>query len=215
MSLDLSKGEEQYLKRVLEVFEEDPSEIVKTSDLANRLEVSPASVTEMLKKLASRDLVTHIPYRGSRLTSQGFILANKVKRRQLLIEILLTDVVGIRSNSRRLAANFEHHLDQESEYELDEALGFPSETLDGRKISDIERKKTDVQFATNAFDMMIGTEGIVYSLRLGDLSLGELSTIGIRIGSIIKRTETGINIDGIEYSLDIDTMCCIMVRQGD
>ena len=215
MSLDLSKGEEHYLKRVLEVFEEDPSEIVKTSDLANRLEVSPASVTEMLKKLASRDLVTHIPYRGSRLTSQGFILANKVKRRQLLIEILLTDVVGIRSNSRRLAANFEHHLDQESEYELDKALGFPSETLDGRKISDIERKKTDVQFVTNAFDMIIGTEGIVYSLRLGDLSLGELSTIGIRIGSIVKRTETGINIDGIEYSLDIDTMCCIMVRQGD
>jgi len=215
MSLDLSKGEEQYLKRVLEVFEEDPSEIVKTSDLANRLEVSPASVTEMLKKLASRDLVTHIPYRGSRLTSQGFILANKVKRRQLLIEILLTDVVGIRSNSRRLAANFEHHLDQESEYELDEALGFPSETLDGRKISDIERKKTDVQFATNAFDMMIGTEGIVYSLRLKDSSLGELSTIGIRIGSIVKRTETGINIDGTEYSLDIDTMCRIMVRQGD
>ncbi len=215
MSLDLSKGEEHYLKRVLEVFEEDPSEIVKTSDLANRLDVSPASVTEMLKKLASRDLVTHIPYRGSRLTSQGFILANKVKRRQLLIEILLTDVVGIRSNSRRLAANFEHHLDQESEYELDKALGFPSETLDGRKISDIERKKTDVQFATNVFDMIIGTEGIVYSLRLGDLSLGELSTIGIRIGSIVKRTETGINIDGIEYSLDIDTMCCIMVRQGD
>lgn len=215
MSLDLSKGEELYLKRVLEVFEEDPSEIVKTSDLANRLEVSPASVTEMLKKLASRDLVTHIPYRGSRLTSKGFILANKVKRRQLLIEILLTDVVGIRSNSRRLAANFEHHLDQESEYELDKALGFPSETLDGRKISDIERKKTDVQLATNAFDMIIGTEGSVYSLRLGDLSLGELSTIGIRIGSIVKRTETGINIDGIEYSLDIDTMCCIMVRQGD
>jgi len=215
MSLDLSKGEEHYLKRVLEVFEENPSEIVKTSDLANRLEVSPASVTEMLKKLASRDLVTHIPYRGSRLTSQGFILANKVKRRQLLIEILLTDVVGIRSNSRRLAANFEHHLDQESEYELDKALGFPSETLDGRKISDIERKKTDVQFATNASDMIIGTEGIVYSLRLGDLSLGELSTIGIRIGSIVKRTETGINIDGIEYSLDIDTMRCIMVRQGD
>ena len=215
MSLDLSKGEEHYLKRVLEVFEENPSEIVKTSDLANRLEVSPASVTEMLKKLASRDLVTHIPYRGSRLTSQGFILANKVKRRQLLIEILLTDVVGIRSNSRRLAANFEHHLDQESEYELDKALGFPSETLDGRKISDIERRKTDVQFATNASDMIIGTEGIVYSLRLGDLSLGELSTIGIRIGSIVKRTETGINIDGIEYSLDIDTMRCIMVRQGD
>ena len=83
MNVDLSKGE-QYLKRVLEAFEEDPSEIVKTSDLANELEVSPASVTEMLKKLAARDLITHIPYRGSRLTSQGFILIlSKSKRRQL------------------------------------------------------------------------------------------------------------------------------------
>ena len=62
MNVDLSKGEEQYLKRVLEAFEEDPSEIVKTSDLANRLEVSPASVTEMLKKLAARDLITHINF---------------------------------------------------------------------------------------------------------------------------------------------------------
>ena len=215
MSIDLSKGEEQYLKRVLEVFEEDPSAIVKTSDLAKSLEVSPASVTEMLKKLASRDLVTHIPYRGSRLTSQGFVLANKVKRRQLLIEILLTDVVGITSNARRLAANFEHHLDQESEYELDKALGFPSETLDGRKISDIERKKTDIRITTNAFDMKTGTEGIVYSLKLANSNLGDLSTIGIRIGSKFKRTETGIKIDGTEYSLDINTMCCIMVRQGD
>ena len=215
MSVDLSKGEEQYLKRVLEVFEEDPSAIVKTSDLAKSLEVSPASVTEMLKKLASRDLVTHIPYRGSRLTSQGFVLANKVKRRQLLIEILLTDVVGITSNARRLAANFEHHLDQESEYELDKALGFPSETLDGRKISDIERKKPDIRITTNAFEMKTGTEGTVYSLKLANSNLGDLSTIGIRIGSKLKRTETGIKIDGTEYSLDINTMCCIMVRQGD
>ena len=98
---------------------------------------------------------------------------------------------------------------------MDKALGFPSETLDGRKISDIERKKNDIDFSTNAFDMEIGAEGIVYSLRLGDSNLGELSAIGIRIGSIVKRTETGINIDGIEYSLDINTMCCIMVRQGD
>tara|TARA_B100000927_G_scaffold288161_1_gene282290 strand:+ start:2296 stop:2943 length:648 start_codon:yes stop_codon:yes gene_type:complete len=215
MSVDLSKGEEQYLKRVLEVFEEDPSTIVKTSDLAKSLEVSPASVTEMLKKLASRELITHIPYRGSRLTSQGFVLANKVKRRQLLIEILLTDVAGITSRARRLAADFEHHLDQESEYELDKALGFPSETLDGRKISDIERRKTDIRITTNAFDMETGTEGIIYSLKLANSNLGELSTIGIRIGSKLERTETGIKIDGTEYSLDTNTMFCIMVRQGD
>ena len=72
MNSDVSEGEEAYLKRALEAFEDNPSEIVKTSDLAARLNVSSASVTEMIKKLAARDLVTHIPYRGSRLTSKGF-----------------------------------------------------------------------------------------------------------------------------------------------
>ena len=63
--------------------------------------------------------------------------------------------------------------------------------------------------------MAIGTEGIVYSMKLSGSSLGVLSTIGIQIGSTVKRTETGIKIDGIEYSLDINTMRSIMVLQGD
>ena len=78
MTNDVSEGEEAYLRRALEAFEENPSQIVKTSDLAARLGVSSASVTEMIKKLASRDLVTHIPYKGSRLPSEGFIHASNV-----------------------------------------------------------------------------------------------------------------------------------------
>ena len=87
MNSDVSEGEEAYLKRALEAFEDNPSEIVKTSDLAARLNVSSASVTEMIKKLAARDLVTHIPYRGSRLTSKGFTHASRVKRRQIFKNI--------------------------------------------------------------------------------------------------------------------------------
>ena len=85
MTNDVSEGEEAYLRRALEAFEENPSQIVKTSDLAARLGVSSASVTEMIKKLASRDLVTHIPYKGSRLTSEGFIHASTVSYTHLTL----------------------------------------------------------------------------------------------------------------------------------
>ena len=54
MNIDVSEGEEAYLKRALEAFEDDPSGIIKTSDLADRLNVSSASVTEMIKKPAVR-----------------------------------------------------------------------------------------------------------------------------------------------------------------
>ena len=215
METDLSRGEEQYLKRTLEAFEDNPSEIVKTSELASRLNVSPASVTEMIKKLASRNLVTHIPYKGSRLTSEGFILANIVKRRQLLIEILLSDVAGMKSNVAQLAADFEHHLDKESEYELDKALGFPYETLDGRKISDIERPKMELPMSMTVNELGSGETGVVYAMRLRGTTLEALANLRLQIGLSIVRTDTGINIGGEDFVLDTCHMESIFVRRGE
>ena len=91
---DFSEIEEMYLKRIFEVHSDTPEAIVKTTQLAEILEVSPASVTEMIQRLSERNMVTHIPYRGCRLTPEGFQLAARVKRRELLLEILLTDVIG-------------------------------------------------------------------------------------------------------------------------
>ena len=89
---ELTEFEEMYLKRIFESHAEDPSEIVRTTKLADLMEVSAASTTEMIQKLALRDYVTYIPYKGCRLTSEGFKHASRIKRREELLKILLSDV---------------------------------------------------------------------------------------------------------------------------
>ena len=71
---DLSEYEEMYLKRMFEFQNSEPGAMLKTTELANIMSVSPASATEMIQRLASRDMVTHIPYRGCRLTPSGLSL---------------------------------------------------------------------------------------------------------------------------------------------
>ena len=76
-STGLSDFEEMYLKKMFEIHSEQPSAIVKTSMLAESMGVTAASTTEMIQRLAGRDLVTYIPYKGSRLTSEGFAIAGR------------------------------------------------------------------------------------------------------------------------------------------
>jgi len=52
----------------------------KTNDIANRLKVSPASVSEMLRKLSEKDLVEYEKYKGVTLTEGGMGLARRVRR---------------------------------------------------------------------------------------------------------------------------------------
>ena len=59
---EFSEYEEMYLKRLFEAHADNPSQIIKTTSLAEMMEVTPASTTEMIQRLANRDLVTHIPY---------------------------------------------------------------------------------------------------------------------------------------------------------
>ena len=91
---EFSEFEEMYLKRLFEAHSENPSAIIKTTTLAEMMDVSPPSSTEMIQRLAIRGLVTHIPYKGCRLTPEGFQEAAKIKRREGLVEILLTEVIG-------------------------------------------------------------------------------------------------------------------------
>ena len=108
--IELSEFEEMYLKRMFEFYDSTPDAILKTTQLAEMLSVSPASVSEMIQRLASRDLVTHIPYKGSRLTPLGFQQAARVKRRECLLEILLSEVIGYSGDINEAACKMEHDM---------------------------------------------------------------------------------------------------------
>ncbi len=67
----------------------------KTSELAKRLGIKPASVTEMIEKLASLGLVAHDAYHGTKMTEKGKVVINTILRRHRLLERLFVDIVGL------------------------------------------------------------------------------------------------------------------------
>ena len=136
---ELSEFEEMYLKRIFEIYDSEPSTIVKTSQLADIMSVSNASSTEMIQRLSERGLLTYVPYKGCRLTPIGFNTAARIKRREGLLQILLTDVIGFDGDVDAAACKMEHNMSIDLEESLDRMLGYPKQTPAGNKIPSIKR----------------------------------------------------------------------------
>lgn len=99
---------------------------VSTSALADRLGVSAASVSGMMKKLADLHLVTHEPYQGVLLTDAGRRIAIEVIRHHRLVETYLFETLGVPwDRLHEEAEKWEHVLSEDLEARMDEALGFP------------------------------------------------------------------------------------------
>jgi DtxR family Mn-dependent transcriptional regulator len=82
-----------YIKAIFFMGEEGKE--AKTTDLAGEIKVKPASVTEMVQKLASMGLVHHDPYRGIKLTEKGKDTATEIVRKHRLLEKLFVDFAGL------------------------------------------------------------------------------------------------------------------------
>jgi DtxR family Mn-dependent transcriptional regulator len=102
-------------------------EPVSTSALAERLSITPGSVSAMLKKLDELGLVTHEPYRGVRLTANGRRVALEVIRHHRLLERFLADALGMPWDRVHDEAEvLEHVLSEELEELIATKLGNPS-----------------------------------------------------------------------------------------
>jgi len=71
-----SAARDDYLEQILHLIEEKG--YARPIDIAQRLEVSQASVTNMLQKLDSEGLVKHVKYRGTTLTKEGLSIAKAI-----------------------------------------------------------------------------------------------------------------------------------------
>ena len=87
-----SKANEDFLKAVY-LLQQDQDR-VQTSVLAEALNISAPSTTEMAKKLAKANLVIHEPYRGVRLTESGERVALEIVRHHRLLELFLVQTLG-------------------------------------------------------------------------------------------------------------------------
>ncbi len=120
----VSQSIEDYLKTIFKLSRSN--ERVTTSAIAERLEVSPASVTNMVKKLAEMNLLTHEPYRGVKLTEAGEKIALETIRHHRLLELYLAEALGIPwDRVHAEAEKLEHVLSDELEAAISDALGDP------------------------------------------------------------------------------------------
>ena len=102
-------------------------EPVSTTALAGRLGLTPGSVSAMLKKLDDLGLITHIPYRGVRLTVDGRRLALEVIRHHRLLESYLADALGMPWDRVHAEAEvLEHVLSEDLEELIAAKLGHPT-----------------------------------------------------------------------------------------
>lgn len=83
---------EDYLKAIYEL--ERGSDAANTSEIAQRLDIAPASVSGMIKRLSDQGLLAYEPYRGVRLTGKGRRAALRTLRRHRVIEAYLSIALG-------------------------------------------------------------------------------------------------------------------------
>jgi DtxR family Mn-dependent transcriptional regulator len=117
---------EDYTKAIYSL-ESRLGEPVPTKTLAERLGITAGSVSAMLKRLDELGLITHVPYRGVRLTEAGRRIAMEVIRHHRLLESYLAEVLGMPWDRVHAEAEvLEHVLSEDLEELIAAKLGHPT-----------------------------------------------------------------------------------------
>jgi len=124
-----SHTEENYLKAIYKLAEAEPGQEVSTNRIAAALATRAAYVTDMLRRLAEKELLDYEKYRGVRLTPEGQRLALLTVRKHRLWEVFLVQQLGFNWDEvHDVAEELEHVQSPLLMRRLDEFLNFP--TLD-------------------------------------------------------------------------------------
>src|ERR1700719_431451 len=129
---------QDYAKAVY-ALEERSGGAVSTNDLAERLGLTPGSVSAMLRKLAELGLVDHERYRGVQLTERGREVALEVLRHHRLIELFLAEELGMPWDRVHAEAEvLEHVLSEDLEQLIAARLGNPTVDPHGDALPTVE-----------------------------------------------------------------------------
>lgn len=213
---------ENYLKAVLQIQLKRDSERVSPGALADRIGVSPGTVTSMLKTLSESGLADYVPYEGVALTESGQLLAMRVLRRHRLIELFLIDTLDMTWDQvHDEAEDLEHAVSDDLIDRIDAHLGHPATDPHGAPIpaADGELRGTS---SSVSLDMCRAGE-IVRFVRVVNQEPGflrYLSDSGFQLGAVGEIMETGQNggvvkasINGFDFSVGRDAAATIRVER--
>ena len=200
---------EDYLINILRLT--DGTGVVKTTELANYMQVSPASVTEMLKVLQKEGLVNYERYRGVSLTEEGNLKARGLRRKHHIMERFLTDVLEIdHKEAHDQACAVEHSISDDAANKMCRMMGTKVDSDCGTCTNPCHEVITDLDPCVSVSDMSQGDKGIISHLSSDDgavvrklISMGfvpgrevELSaSVSDKGARIIRIGETTIALD--------------------
>jgi len=181
----MSTHVEDYIKNIYKL--QTDRDKVTTSSLADALNVSAASVTDMIKKLSDRSLINYMPYQGVELTRSGKKMALRTLRRHRLWEMFLVEFLDYTWDEvHDEAEKLEHIMSEDLEERIDKALGYPKHDPHGHPIPTKNGEIVEDDHPSLA-DLKVNDSGIV--IRVNDASqslLKHMASIGIQIQSPVK-----------------------------
>jgi DtxR family Mn-dependent transcriptional regulator len=221
MDVAVTKSERETLKAIYRLTAGQGVGVsAHTGDLAERLGVSPGTMTAVVKRLADRGLVDYTRYRGVELTRAGRRSAVAVIRRHRIVERFLADMLGYAWNEAdRLAPSFEHELPQEVEDRLFVALHRPATCPHGFPIP--EPEGTDIPSMPSLYALEPGDVAVVaMSGSTEEDMITFLATLGVRPGVEVEVREKHpfdgplvVRVDGHDRTLGERVAQQIFVRK--
>jgi len=212
----LSESAEMMIKNINQLAAD--GERVRTSDLAIKTKLKPATVTEMIQRLGDLGLVDYEPYHGVHLTKQGQHVADVIEHRFNILERFLTEILGVdKEEASEVACRMEHVLTRDVEHKLTTFLG-----VDPQKESELFCHKINIDESSEHKYLPLsnfkeGKTGTVKLIFENNELAKILGTKGVIPGSslLLKKTNnksyTIQNEDG-EFSIDRATASKIILQ---
>ncbi|MBV8424997.1 MAG: metal-dependent transcriptional regulator [Candidatus Eremiobacteraeota bacterium] len=204
------ESNEEYLEAIYRLEREGPG--VTNSALASELGVAPASVSGMLKKLATEGFIEHQARGGVVLTRKGLETAVRVVRRNRLAEVFLTQILGLPWDEvYEEACKLEHAISTRVEQRLVEILGNPKFCPHGHPIPPADLSEPEYVGLPVA-QLEVGGRAKLHSVteQMTEL-LRYLSEIGLKRGTTIEVVEKAplggpitIAYDGRRQAISLD-----------
>jgi len=180
-----SYTEENYLKIIYHLAEKTIN--VQTNAIAEQMQTKPASVTDMIKKLADKGLVDYVKYQGVTLTETGKNTAIDIVRKHRLWEVFLVDKLNFKWDEvHDVAEELEHIRSTELIERLDEFLGFPKADPHGDPIPDKNGRFAKTQLI-KLIELKVGDTGTITGVsQHSSAFLKHLEKLGLTLGKKIK-----------------------------
>lgn len=178
--------EENYLKVIYHLSQLN-SVPVQTNAIAEGIKTRAASVTDMLKKLADKQLINYIKYQGVTLTEKGKTEAIKIVRKHRLWEVFLVEKLKFRWDEVHDIAEELEHVNSELLVErLDDFLGFPKSDPHGDPIPDKDGK-FELAPKIHLHELEKGSKGIIIGVtEHSSPFLKHLEKLGLTMGIVLE-----------------------------